>query len=167
MYCTTADNISHRLEGFRISELPKTFQDAIRVTKELGIQYLWIDSLCIIQEGDNGEDWRKESKLMETVYSSAYCTIAATSAKDMKDGFLDREASPEYLHVRSISGQGLYVCAGSDDFESDVETAELNTRVWVVQERVLSLRTIHFSANLMYWECGAGIHCENLTTMIG
>jgi hypothetical protein len=117
MYCTTTDNIDHRLEGFNISELPKTFQDAIRVTKELDIHYLWIDSLCIIQEGDNGEDWRKESRLMENVYSSASCTIAATSAKDMKDGFLDREESPEYLDVRSISGQRLYVCAGSDDFE--------------------------------------------------
>ena len=167
MYCTTTDNIDHRLEGFSISELPKTFQDAIRVTKELDVQYLWIDSLSIIQEGDNGEDWRKESQLMETVFSSAYCTIAATSAKDMKDGFLDREESPEYLHVRSISGQQLYVCAGSDDFESDVERAELNTRAWVMQERILSPRTIHFSANLMYWECGAGIFCENFTTMIG
>jgi len=128
MYCTTTDNIDHRLGGFSISELPKTFQDAIRVTKELDIQYLWIDSLCIIQEGDNGEDWRKESQLMETVFSWAYYTIAATSARDMKDGFLDREISPQYLYVRTISSQGLYVCTGSDDFESDVETAELNTR---------------------------------------
>ncbi|KAF2181009.1 HET-domain-containing protein, partial [Zopfia rhizophila CBS 207.26] len=47
-FCTTNDNIKSRLEGFSFSELPKTFRDAVQVTPELGIQYLWIDSLCII-----------------------------------------------------------------------------------------------------------------------
>jgi hypothetical protein len=55
-YYTTQDNIGQRLKGFSLSELPKTFQDAVKVTRELGVLYLWIDSLCIIQYGDNGED---------------------------------------------------------------------------------------------------------------
>lgn len=162
LYCTTQDNISYRLDGFNIFDLPKTFRDAIWVTRNLDVQYLWIDSLCIIQTGDGGEDWRTECKSMESVFSSAYCTIAATSATNMKDGFLGR-ASPEYLHVRSLSDRRFYICASRDNFELDVDKAELNTRAWVMQERVLSRRTIHFSANQMYWDCGEGVRCESLT----
>jgi hypothetical protein len=74
-----------------------TFQDAVQVTRELGIQYLWIDSLCIIQW--NTEDWQHEAKRMEGVYASAYCTIAATSAVDLNAGFLKRNANSEYVYA--------------------------------------------------------------------
>lgn len=164
-FCTTKDNIDQRLIGFNIFDLPKTFQDAIKVTRELKVSYLWIDSLCIIQAEDDGEDWGIQSNLMLNIYSSAYCTIAATSAIDMKDGFLDQKISPEYLYVQDTSGQRFYIRAGDGDYEVDVNKAELNTRAWVLQERVLSQRTIHFSANQMYWECGEGVYCENLITM--
>jgi hypothetical protein len=59
----------------------------------------------------------------------------------------------------------LYVCEDVEDFDNDVENAVLNTRGWVLQERVLSCRTIHFSKNHTYWECGEGVHCENLTRL--
>ena len=164
-FCTTKDNVDQRLSGFNISSLPKTFQDAIKVTRALHVPYLWIDSLCIIQAGDNGKDWESESRRMESVFSSAYCIIAATSARDMKEGFLDRKVSPEHLYVQDTSGQRSYICAVTDDFGVDVDKAELNTRAWVMQERVLSRRSVHFSANQMYWECGQGVYCENLTAM--
>lgn len=65
-WCTVSDNYHKRLNGFSLEDLgspePKTLKDAIEITRELGIQYLWIDSLCIIQAGDKGEDWEKESK---------------------------------------------------------------------------------------------------------
>jgi hypothetical protein len=162
-FCTTDNNIDERLKGFTFSELPKTFRDAIRVTRELGFQYLWIDSLCIIQE--NQKDWEHEAKRMEGVYASAYCTIAATSAVDSNAGFLERNVSNEYVHVQDASGRTFYVCTDIDDFENDVENARLNKRAWVMQERYLSRRTIHFTANLVYFECGQGIHCENFTTL--
>jgi hypothetical protein len=162
-HCTTNGNIDARLSGFRLSELPKTFQDAVRVTQELGIEYLWIDSLCIIQW--NAEDWEREAGRMEDVFASAHCTIAATSAADSKAGFLARNTSTEYVRVQDAAGNQVYICAHMDDFEKDVEQAELNKRAWVMQERVLAKRTIHFSANQTYWECGEGVHCENLTKM--
>jgi hypothetical protein len=162
-YCTTDGNIATRLNKFSLSELPKTFQDAVRVTRELGIEYLWIDSLCIIQW--NPEDWKREAGRMEDVFASAYCTLAATSAVDSKAGFLARNTSNEYVRVQDATGNEVCVCTHMDDFENDVEEAELNNRAWVMQERVLAKRTIHFSDNQTYWECGEGVHCENLTKM--
>ncbi|CAN9240915.1 unnamed protein product [Alternaria alternata] len=162
-YCTTDGNIAARLNSFSLSELPKTFQDAVRVTRELGIEYLWIDSLCIIQW--NPEDWKREAGRMEDVFASAYCTIAATSAVDSNAGFLARNTRTEYMRVQDTTDHQVCVCTHVDDFEKDVQEAELNKRAWVMQERVLAKRTIHFSANQTYWECGEGVHCENLTKM--
>jgi hypothetical protein len=164
-FCTTWDNIIRRLEGFSISDLPKTFQDAVEVTRELRIPYLWIDSLCIIQYEDNKKDWKLESGRMEKVFSLAYCTIAATSAAHSKAGFLERNVSTEYVLVQDDLGRRFYICTGMDDFNNNVEKARLNTRAWVMQERVLSRRTIHFSNNQIYWECGEGVYCENLTRL--
>jgi hypothetical protein len=101
-YCTTDGNIDTRLNGFRLSELPETFQEAVRVTRELGIEYLWIDPLCIIQW--NTEDWEREADRMGDIFASAYCTIAATSAADSKAGFLVRNTSTEYMHVQDVEG---------------------------------------------------------------
>lgn len=164
-YCTTQKNIDRRLREFSFSELPKTFQDAVKVTRELGVLYLWIDSLCIIQYGDNGEDWKRESGRMESVFSNAYCTIAATAAVDSKSGFLERGISTEYVHVQDATGKQFYISTDIDDFDNDVGKALLNTRAWVMQEDVLARRTIHFSANQIYWECGEGVYCENFTKL--
>ena len=164
-FCTTKDNLAQRLRRFSISDLPKTFQDAVEVTRELRVPYLWIDSLCIIQYEDNEEDWKLESRRMEKVFSLAYCTIAATSAIHSKAGFLERNVSTEYVFVQDASGRRFYICTDIDNFNNDVEKAWLNMRAWVMQERVLSRRTIHFSNNQIYWECGEGVYCENLTRL--
>ncbi|KAF2180771.1 HET-domain-containing protein [Zopfia rhizophila CBS 207.26] len=164
-YCTTHANISERLCGFSLSELPKTFQDAVTVTRELGVLYLWIDSLCIIQYWDNHEDWKREAGRMESVFPDAYCTIAATAAADSKAGFLEREIRTEHVYVQDTSGRQFYISTDIDDFDNHVDGALLNTRAWVMQERVLSRRTIHFSANQTYWECGEEVYCENLTVL--
>ena len=165
VYCTTKDNIAKRQGGFSISELPKTFQDAIKVTRELGVLYLWIDSLCIIQYGDNFEDWKNESGRMESIFSQAYCTIAATAAADSKVGFLERDIGTEYVYVQDASGKHFYISNDIDDFDNDVDNSKFNTRAWILQESVLARRTIHFSANQTYWQCGEGIYCENFTRL--
>jgi hypothetical protein len=87
VFCTFKENINDRVRRIETSKLPKTFRDAVRVTRELGQRYLWIDSLCIIQ--NDPEDWRREANTMEMVYSKAYFTIAATSAHNSIQGFLD------------------------------------------------------------------------------
>lgn len=164
LYCTTRSNFDHREAGFSATDLPQTFLDAIKVARGLGVQYLWIDSLCIIQGDD--EEWRQESRTMQDVYTSAYCTIAATSALDSNSGFLRRYTSSEYLYVRDgLLGRKIFVCTNAADFDIEVDDAQLNKRAWVMQERFLSCRTIHFGANQMYWECGEGVYCEDLTQL--
>jgi hypothetical protein len=164
-FCTSRANIDHRLEGFSLRDLRKTFQDAVEATRQLRIPYLWIDSLCIIQYGDEGEDWRLESQHMETVFSAAYCTIAATSATNWNTGFLGRAWTTESLHVKSAAGQRVYVSTDIDDYDKDVRDAKLNKRAWVMQESVLARRMIHFTANQIYFECGKGVYCENLVML--
>ncbi|KAF4836161.1 hypothetical protein CGCSCA4_v012355 [Colletotrichum siamense] len=68
------------------ADLPKTFQDAITVTRALGIDFIWVDSLCIIQ--DDPDDWAKEASQMASIYRNAYITIAVTSAAGGEEGFL-------------------------------------------------------------------------------
>jgi hypothetical protein len=166
-WCTTRKNEEHRrTQGFPVEQLPPTFQDAIKVTRELDQRYLWIDSLCIIQ--GKGGDWETEAKKMETVFRNAYCTIAATSAEDSTKGFLSRpveESNLQYVTVPKSSHGKVYVCTSTDDFPGDVEEGVLNKRAWVLQERALSRRTIHFTNRQTYWECGGGVRCETLTYM--
>jgi hypothetical protein len=165
-FCTSQDNIGQRLRGFSLSDLPKTFQDAVEVTRQLRIPYLWIDSLCIIQLEHSKEDWQRESQRMETVFWAAYCTLAATSATNCKTGFLERAVTTDSVYVKSAAGKQCYVSTDVDDFDRDVGHAELNKRGWVLQESVLARRTIHFTAKHAYFECGDGVYCENLTKVV-
>ncbi|ORY56592.1 heterokaryon incompatibility protein-domain-containing protein, partial [Pseudomassariella vexata] len=163
-HCTTKDNLRTRQKGFKISELPKTFQDAVVVTRELSVQYLWVDSLCILQDSDS--DWEQESIRMEQVFASAYCTIAATSAENSDAGFLDKPVNNQAIYVQHQPGQYTYVSANLADFDNDVNEANINRRAWIMQERLLSPRTIHFSRNQIYGEYGKGVYAgENIFLM--
>ncbi|KAF7502363.1 hypothetical protein GJ744_005984 [Endocarpon pusillum] len=101
---------------------------------------------------------------MESIFSAAYCRIAATAAVNLNTGFLKRDISTKYVYVQDASGK-FYISTDIDDFDNDVGKAQLDTRAWVMQEEVLARRTIHFSAAQTYWECGEGVYCENLTML--
>ncbi|KAM3066401.1 hypothetical protein ACMFMG_012091 [Clarireedia jacksonii] len=159
-YCTTRQNIEPRRVGFTVVDLPRTFQDAIEVTRKLGLQYLWIDSLCILQ-GEGG-DWKQESKRMEDVFASAYCTVAAASAFDSSTGFLEQQIENENAYIQNELGQYFYLSTNLADFDEDIENSQLNQRAWVLQERFLSRRTIYFSRNQVYGECGEGIYAGDM-----
>jgi hypothetical protein len=162
MFHTLKSNLDTFKDGIEPKSLPRTFRQAVRITRSLGVQYLWIDSLCIVQ--DDPEDWDHESGLMEQVFSSAYITIAATCSNGTNDGFLKER--PKRKYIKMTKGDASYfVCEAIDNFDLDVERAELNKRGWVLQERALSRRTIHFTDKQCYWECGGGVRCETLTKM--
>ena len=104
---------------------------------------------------------------MESVFASAYCTVAATSAEDSEAGFLERKhkIDEESVYAEDKSGRRVYICAGVADFDLEVRNAPLNKRGWVMQERLLSRRTIHFGRSQAYWECGREVRCEDSTLM--
>jgi hypothetical protein len=153
---TERDTISKRLRGFALSALPTTFQDAVSLTRRLKIRYLWIDSVCIIQ--DDRQDWRIESSRMCDMYSNAYLTIAATLASDDSQGFLRHRQSklacidliyPDQETIRLF----LQPNKENNGYYSDSCDGPLHLRAWTLQERLLSRRILGFASNQMYWEC--------------
>lgn len=166
--CTLESNIRRLQEGVTDSELPPKYRDGVYITRQLGIHYLWIDSLCIIQhdrndplDKDQGRDWAKEAERMEQVFRSAYATIAASCASSAAEHFL--VPRPETRFITLKTGDNWYHASEAiDSFFEDVEQGELNKRAWVFQERALSRRTIYFTEKLTYWECGEGVRCETL-----
>ncbi|KAI8665084.1 Protein kinase domain-containing protein [Fusarium sp. Ph1] len=163
-FCTTPENFHQRLiGGIPFDTLPLTFKNAVQVTRSLNIRYLWIDSLCIVQ-GDGG-DFDTEAKNMETIFSSAYCVIAASRASGTSSGFLGERGARNFIRFDGATGSPHYICKAIDDFQHDVIEGDLNKRGWVLQERALARRTIYFTKNQTYWECGKGIRCETLARM--
>lgn len=149
------------LKEILFANLPKTFRDAVTVTRKLGVRYLWIDSLCIIQ--DDPDDWLREAAVMGEIYAKAYCTLAATSARDSNDGlFIPRPAS-QSVKLNDLSGDSpvSFYASIEDRFEHDLHDGDLNNRGWVLQERFLSPRIIHFTAVQTFWECGSDRYSED------
>jgi Heterokaryon incompatibility protein (HET) len=138
-----------------MSKLPKTYTDAIRVTRELEVQYLWIDSLCIIQ--DSEEDWRQESAIMDKVYSNTYCTIAAAASRDGDGGLIFKPDTPAATPCKILCtwdpNQPTSFLCYDDTPWIDVEFGPLYSRAWVLQERLLSPCMLLFAGEQVYWEC--------------
>lgn len=169
-FLTTRDNIELRKAGFQLAELPATFSDAVLVTRALGIPFLWIDSLCIVQ-GDK-EDWEVEGSKMADIYSDATVMVAATTATDDSQGFLTprkdyQTATLEFVGSPSLSLRDLkrnqrvarvYVQADHDVVD---RKDRLNERAWCLQERYLSPRILSFEETVTRWECFTENWSEN------
>ncbi|KAH7385099.1 HET domain protein, partial [Cadophora sp. MPI-SDFR-AT-0126] len=147
-------NLGSYQEEIPLHTLPQTFKEAISVTRKLACRYIWIDSLCIIQ--DSIEDWQRESSKMMNVYKGGFVNIAATAASWGADAlFVDRDElslSSFVVPVRMDGKRQDYVCFQADLLYEQRIKAPLNRRGWVLQERLLSPRTISFSSQIS-WEC--------------
>ena len=142
--------------------LPLTFQHAIVMAKKLNIQYLWIDSLCILQ--DDFSDWLEEGSKMAAIYSGAILTMAATASSDSTRGlWLSQERSrstgnsgyPEVHCFTSPDGSAYKIRAR---FETEFAIIgrrylPLQRRAWFFQEWILSPRVVHFTDSVLCWEC--------------
>ncbi|KAE8442018.1 hypothetical protein EG329_003919 [Mollisiaceae sp. DMI_Dod_QoI] len=146
---TKTTNLFSRMAAIPFSELPKTFQDAVVVTRRLGLRYLWIDSLCIIQ--DDLEDWKVESAKMMAYYRDAYITISALSSSDSHQGMLGHRTPAKQLLLSARSQ--LHIRRKTPQFWSMFDGEPLNARAWTFQERLLSTRIIHIGKKELLWEC--------------
>jgi hypothetical protein len=151
-------------------DVPKTFQHAFQISKALGIQYLWIDALCILQ--DSPSDWRKESAKMGAIYSNSHVTIAADWSPDTNGGCYHPTAyslSQDIENMIKITNflsdgreSSIYFTKYYKSEMPDVEKSVLNTRAWAFQERLLSRRILHYTDKQIYWECRSQVCTEDL-----
>jgi hypothetical protein len=160
--CLLKSNILFMTEHILFDALPKTFQDAIIVTQTLGMRYIWIDSLCIIQ--DDIEDWRCEAALMSEVYKYGACNISAAGAANGTIGLL---VNHNPIFTKPVKAQFATNDQGTvlHDFWPEgilgsIDAEPLLDRGWVVQERLLSRRNLHFSRNQVIWECRTNSACD-------
>ncbi|KAL9620021.1 MAG: hypothetical protein Q9160_005398 [Pyrenula sp. 1 TL-2023] len=162
-----AGNLKAFEEGINISDLPQNFRDAIRITRELSFPYIWIDSLCIMQD-ENGHDWRREASTMHDVYAHSALNIAATSAPDSNSGLFSvrspAEINPPIIHLKRFRLRNYpWRVVDNAMWRKEVDDAPLTQRGWVLQERLLSRRVIHFGRQQVLWECRLKDTMEVLT----
>jgi hypothetical protein len=158
--------------------MPKTFADMVKVAQFLDVNYLWIDSLCIIQ--DDARDWMKEAGRMATVYANSFLTLAATASDNCHGGlfqdlpttsspFYERQvpvdiagsSGPKLWYRHHLSHDALY------ESEDNVRTFQkshglgfpLLSRAWILQESLLSPRIVHFTGWEVVWSCCNGMRC--------
>ena len=131
--------------GVPMTVLPQTFQDAVEICRRLNTRYLWIDSLCINQEDPRDWDW--EAPRMRSIYQNSYCTIAALAGENSFRGCFAQR-----LHPCELPGR-IGFTAYEPEGMSRQHAAPLHNRAWVLQERLLSPRTLLFGRSGISWEC--------------
>ncbi|KAF2819635.1 HET-domain-containing protein [Ophiobolus disseminans] len=167
----TTENYASFLEGISVANLPATFRDSIDICRRLGVRYLWIDSLCIIQ--NDAGDWAREAQSMGSVYHNAYLTIsAARSASDSEEFLQRREALGEVTTVDMIDRQGATVqiaVGGWNKVQNEYQNGRsfvaynepISKRAWTTQERYLSGRKLFFCRDQVFWECQVDLRSED------
>ncbi|KAJ8064437.1 hypothetical protein OCU04_006776 [Sclerotinia nivalis] len=176
---TTRDVLDEHLSGIQLEKVPQTVSDAICVCRRLGIRYLWVDALCIIQ-GDEA-DWAKESFQMSEVYSNSFIALCIIQGDSCSSGFLRTNYSSHtvkirfqskldssisgYLHLRmlrspretlmkSSTHTGRPVGNSDDPASIDFSKALWGTRAWTFQEDEMSPRKLYFGDSMFYMSCG-------------
>lgn len=171
IHSTTQTNLEIYQDGIEISTLPQTIKDAIHVTYSLGCRFLWIDSLCILQDSD--EDKRQEIANMRRIYSDAYLVVIAANAKKVSDGFLQARApTPSQKNDTQLAFQltgrqiGLFNFSliwkdnsenGEDGEVYDPNVEPVNMRGWCFQEYMLAPRALVFTSHTLQYHCRTNI----------
>jgi hypothetical protein len=150
------------MDGILTSELPKTFADVVFVAHRLGISFLWIDSLCIMQ--DSLGDWEQEASIMADVYRGSLCNIAATGSSHANEGCLYERQRPIEPCVITTGWEDVpnveVIIYDPYIFTRIFENDPLRQRAWVVQELLLAPRALHLGKRQMIWECYESTLCE-------
>ena len=163
---TTKATIQDRLERVCWDELTQTFQDAIAVTRSLNLRYIWIDSLCIVQNDE--EDFAREASQMASIYGEAHVVLAATSAATGDIGLFQNRAESQLVSRVNSKGRVLSLRVKKEIEHTDFTTGEprhfastpLFARAWCFQERLLARRVVHFADDEMIFECKEKLWCE-------
>lgn len=166
---TTRNNLSVFSHRIPAGLLPRTFREALDIVRELGIRYIWIDSLCIIQ--DDLDDWTREAARMQDVYAGSSVTISASDARDSTQGcFVDDNSDVikrsrhrvSQLTISDFSDKSsILVRIHNGDVRDCADTSLLSHRGWSLQERLLSRRVVHCMRPEIHWNCRCSYHVES------
>ncbi|QMW28872.1 hypothetical protein G4B84_004207 [Aspergillus flavus NRRL3357] len=168
---TTQNTIRSHKAGIPWSQIPQTLKDAMQLTLELGVEFIWIDALCIIQ--DDPVDWMEEASKFGSVYRDALITVSVTASPNTTSGIFCGERSHRHnlrTHVASMENIDIYMRQACSTtyvglFEhlnifgngyQEEEVLPILGRGWTFQERILSRRLLHCSSEELAWECVHG-----------
>lgn len=173
-FLTTTSNLVQRQRGIPFADFPATFQDAIVICRRLGIEHLWIDSLCILQ--DSPSDWLSESARMGYVYSRATVTLVAEASPNCHNGiFAPANGSrTSTIRIPCVDSAGApHGALYPQDFNDGIgvsgmfKPGPLSSRAWALQEDVLSQRVLRFAEDQLFWACQTSFHSESNPTVFG
>ncbi|KAL8365414.1 hypothetical protein RB595_004289 [Gaeumannomyces hyphopodioides] len=161
--CLTIENLKEYSEpqGLREVALPRTIHEAIELTAALGERYLWVDSLCIVQ--NDPIDRNQQLSIMDAIYSVASVVLIAASGTDCWAGLPGVASNPRTLIpqcIRSVNGCRLAVVPPA--LVKAIKYSRWNTRGWTYQEAKLARRTLVFTDQLVYWACQVDSWREDL-----
>lgn len=168
----TSDNFGSFLNAIPQGQLPRTIQDAVHIVRRIGLEFIWVDALCIIQ--DQLEDWEYEASCMSDVYGGAYVNLAASSARDVHGGCFAESQN----YSGGFCARVTNLSDGPDEnpaarcfysrevYKESCLNNHLATRAWTLQEKLLTSRTIYFGDHGLFWECRSGIASEYLPDWI-
>lgn len=156
-YTTATRNSLEAPNGLQVADLPQTIKDAITVTKEAGLRYLWVDALCILQ--DDAADKAKIISKMGPIYGGATLTIVASAHADPHEGLpgMGNARRPVAQDMARI--QGMTLALGLHDPRQpipDIDGSAWGSRAWTFQERALSARSVYFTHSQMVFKCVHG-----------
>ncbi len=173
---TTQNNMADHIAGILLMTLPPTFRDAVKITRFLGVRFLWIDSLCIVQ--DDHDDWVLQSAETANIFGNSFLTISATVSEDANSGIFKRiphDAGhikvPHHTNLKESTGVFIRSVishqqfrlfdqyAYSDNCQEWDSQYLLMGRAWAYQEQVLSPRVIYFGHHEIFWQCNATSWC--------
>jgi Heterokaryon incompatibility protein (HET) len=165
-WVTTRDNLPKQLLGIKRDDLPATIRESLTIVENLGLRYIWIDALCILQRDPT--DWAKEAEKMAGMYRGSILTIAASFSPSSDKGCFNSKSSSHFEKFKNLvcieaslsDGQRsrLYICDSfrPSPYSEEVLGGPLSSRAWTYQEQVLSRRTLHYAASQLVWACE---HC--------
>lgn len=169
---TTQENLDQLKKSVPWSDLPRTFQDCVTTARELGVWYIWIDSICIIQ--NDRSDWAKHSQYMDRIYFHALLTVAAVASPNSTIPFLGPEApsfrsecqgttvsvaAPNNTPINVRARLHRNIMWGPNSYEA--EPLHQRAWAWAWQERLFSRRTISFLQQKVQWDCRFHSVCES------
>ncbi|KAK1251748.1 hypothetical protein MKX07_007227 [Trichoderma sp. CBMAI-0711] len=167
---TTKSNYAHLKCSIPINSLPKLYRDAVRLAQVLGVKYIWIDALCIIQ--DDLDDWERESQMMADIFRNSLVTVIPLRAASTDEGFLERNPNIQVLYHSdewNVSGSFFvrHMPFSYENAESairngpsfsdrpvslELQNSVWQTRGWTFQEDMFSIRKLYFGELMMYWD---------------